>query len=81
MTTLKNIINEFSSDIQDIIETKARDITLDIAARQALNALKEMAEYAEEYCGDENCRDCQSWRPVWSAIASLEFALKERGDD
>ena len=78
MTTLNTIMDEFSSDIQDIIETKARDITLDIAAQQALNVLKEMAELAEEECGEENCPDCQSWRPVWSAITSLEFALKEK---
>lgn len=81
MTTLNTIINEFSSDTQDIIETKARDITLHIAAQQALNVLKEMSELAEEECGEENCPDCQSWRPVWSAIASLEFALKEDNHD
>ncbi len=78
MTTLKNIINEFSLEDQGVIETKARDITLDIAARQALIVLKEMAENAEEECGEENCRDCQSWRPVWAAITSLEFALEHQ---
>ncbi|MFY8038888.1 MAG: hypothetical protein ACOVN4_04385 [Bosea sp. (in: a-proteobacteria)] len=45
--------------------------------QQALKALEDLAESAEPECGEENCRDCQSWRPAWAAIAALKAALEQ----
>lgn len=46
--------------------------------QQALKALEDLAESAEPECGEENCRDCKSWRPAWASIAALKAALKEK---
>jgi hypothetical protein len=47
------------------------------AAQQALEVLQVLAEGAEEECGEETCRDCQAWRPVWAAINALKAVLEQ----
>lgn len=54
---------------------------LQTAARQALKVLEVLAENAEEECGEESCRDCRAWRPVWATIAALKTALKEKNHE
>ena len=56
-------------------------MTLREAAQQALKVLEILAENAEEECGEETCRDCQAWRPVWAAIAMLKTVLNEKNND
>jgi len=51
--------------------------TLREAAQQALEVLEVQAEGAEEECGEETCRDCQAWRPVWVAITALKAVLEQ----
>jgi hypothetical protein len=51
------------------------------AAQQALEALKGMAENAEDECGEEHCPDCKAWRPVWAAIISLEAELAKQDQE
>ena len=48
-----------------------------IAIQQALEVLEDLADGAEEECGEESCRDCQAWRPVWATIATLKTALEQ----
>ncbi len=54
---------------------------LRIVAQQALEVLEVLAENAEPECGEEACRDCQAWRPVWATIATIRIALQERNHE
>jgi hypothetical protein len=47
------------------------------AAQQALKALEDLAESAEDECGEPTCNDCKAWRPAWAAITALRAALEQ----
>lgn len=33
--------------------------------------------FSDDDCGEINCEECEPLRPIWSAIAVLDAALKE----
>ncbi len=39
---------------------------------QLVTIIEGMVQGAEPDCGDPSCKECETWRPAWRAIAELK---------